>query len=422
MSKNKVKLKSSKGDISITIENNLKANQNTAPPVRRRRKRNISSSGGGTLQDILRGGAAGGGRTLGGGGLPPPPRPTVDVSYIRPPPQSYSIWNDTTVPNLNNVGVGYAQAQQMGLINAPQPQPQPQTQPSNPLAQFKPKTKDVETQLELNDTFTVDPFEIGNRYENSETQSELSAEDLLPRYTNNDPLNTTFKPLDSTDFSQQSRYLTNDEAETVASDILDGIINDATSYRAKEAATDILDGIINDATNPKPANKQDEEQSPYEKGYDRANSAITQATLYNKELAKETTFKKGFRDYILYYVTGVEPDFTGKTKKYMEGYNRGKSSLVPDKFLDKQEPEFKKGYIDMLQEILTNTNIKKSKSKSKSKTLELGFLDAPREEDEDYGEDTDFAIAKDYFDSEVTMKQPNQRPRRERKQPERFRP
>ena len=134
MPKKQAIVKRSNGNISITIENNLKANQNTVSSTKKykRRRRPTGSSSSSTSEDILRGGV-GGGKVLGGGGAPTfTTRPTVDVSYIRPPPQSYSIWNDTTVPN--NVGVPYAQAQQMGLINTPQEGLPQQT--TNPLFNY----------------------------------------------------------------------------------------------------------------------------------------------------------------------------------------------------------------------------------------------------------------------------------------------
>ena len=123
MSKKQAVVKRSNGNINITIENNLKANQTAVAPTKKyKRRRNQGSSNAG--QEMLRGGAGpGGGKMLGGGGgLLPPIRPTIDVSYIRTPPQSYSIWNDSTIPDPNNFSIGYSQAQQVGLISKP-PQP-----------------------------------------------------------------------------------------------------------------------------------------------------------------------------------------------------------------------------------------------------------------------------------------------------------
>jgi hypothetical protein len=139
MSKNKVKLKSSKGDISITIENNLKATQNTVPPTKRYKRRRRARGSSSTAQEILRGGA--GGQTLGGvGGQPQVP--SVGMSYVRSSLPNFNVWRDTG-PTLdpNNIGIPLSQAQQMGFIDLPQNSRYANTaqinnQVSDPLAAF----------------------------------------------------------------------------------------------------------------------------------------------------------------------------------------------------------------------------------------------------------------------------------------------
>ena len=186
MSKKQALVKRSNGNINITIENNLKANQNSEPIRRRRRKRTGVSGGGGTLQDILKGGSASG-KSGGGIGAPPPPqRPYVDVSYIRPPPQSYSIWNDTTVPDPNNMGIGYAQAQQMGIIN-----PTPQRFRANPQTTVK------EEEI---------PFSQQSRYTDDAVKPEVKEEELASRYKNADDIGIPTQVKEEIPFSQQSRY------------------------------------------------------------------------------------------------------------------------------------------------------------------------------------------------------------------------
>ena len=87
------------GNISITIENNLKNTNPAPPPVKRRRRRrqpisdptDVTNS---KIEDMLRGG--------GGGALPP----LKDVSYIKPgPSNNFTVWRDnfndsynTTIP------------------------------------------------------------------------------------------------------------------------------------------------------------------------------------------------------------------------------------------------------------------------------------------------------------------------------------
>ena len=79
------------GNISITIENNLK-NTNPAPPpqVKKRRRRRQptetdETNSNAMIKDMLRGGGGGG-----GGGLPP----FRDVSYIKRPSDNLTVWRN----------------------------------------------------------------------------------------------------------------------------------------------------------------------------------------------------------------------------------------------------------------------------------------------------------------------------------------
>jgi len=352
MSKNKVKLKSSKGDISITIENNLKATQNTVPSTKRyKRRRRRAGGSSSTAQEILRDGA--GGQTLGGGGgLPPAPRPTVDVSYIRPPPQSYSIWNDTTVPN--NVGVGYAQAQQMGLINTqlamPQPQPQPQAtaKVSNPLAAYKPEMKDTGTQ----------------RYESDEESSELSAEDIAPRYTDRDPLNKLFPQINSYgSFSKESRYVTNEELIPSDPKREDYQNLDSSSFTERlPSQAPASERLPSQVPASEPAAPPPED---FEKGKEEAKQSIQS----NKKLKSNPDYVEGYLEYVksLLSPAKIDVNLDGKSKEYQNGYRYAKRKI---KDLDKQGEEYKQGYLNYL-----NTALEKSKAKSNS----LGFYNMLKE-------------------------------------------
>ena len=142
-----IKKPAGNGNISITIENNLK-NTNPAPPVvkkRRRRRQPISdptdienamidnmlrgdgtsgfggvsgpSGGGGPGGGgggFRGGGGGGGGGSGGGGGGFPTYR---DVSYIRPPTNNFTVWRDHM--NSFNTTVPMHQAQQMGIVPPP---------------------------------------------------------------------------------------------------------------------------------------------------------------------------------------------------------------------------------------------------------------------------------------------------------------
>jgi hypothetical protein len=109
MSKKQVKIKKSGGgDISITIENNLKPTQtNLQPKSEKRKKRrprtDLTNS---KIDDILKGGGT-------------VQQPLKDVSYIKPPSNNFTIWRDTL--DSFNTTIPINQAQQMGLVAAPVP-------------------------------------------------------------------------------------------------------------------------------------------------------------------------------------------------------------------------------------------------------------------------------------------------------------
>ena len=134
------------GNISITIENNLK-NTNPPPhniPVKRRRRRTTSDSAttditNSKIEDMLRSG--GGGSATGGGFLPP----LKDVSYIKPgPSNNFTVWRDNFNDSYNTT-IPQGQAQQMGMlplpkVEAPPPQPPPQLALTAPPAADTPLT------------------------------------------------------------------------------------------------------------------------------------------------------------------------------------------------------------------------------------------------------------------------------------------
>ena len=118
------------GNISITIENNLKNTNPPPPPVKRRRRRTTSDSAttditNSKIEDMLRSG--GGGSATGGGFLPP----LKDVSYIKPgPSNNFTVWRDNFNDSYNTT-IPQGQAQQMGMLPLPKveaPPPQPPQQ------------------------------------------------------------------------------------------------------------------------------------------------------------------------------------------------------------------------------------------------------------------------------------------------------
>ena len=123
------------GNISITIENNLK-NTNPAPPpppAKKRRRRTTNSTSNAMIENMLRGGSATGG---GGGGLPP----LKDVSYIKPPSNNFAVWRDN-FNNSYNTTIPQGQAQQMGMLPLPKVEaPPPQLALPAPPATDTPLT------------------------------------------------------------------------------------------------------------------------------------------------------------------------------------------------------------------------------------------------------------------------------------------
>ena len=135
MVKKEVKVKKSGGDISITIENNLKANQTVPQPKveKKRRKRRTNTN-------------------VTNSQIEQPLPPLKDVSYIKPPSNNFTIWRDTI--DSFNTTIPINQAQQLGLITAPPP-PAPALPPPPPAPALPPPPP-------ANNTFNVGNSEGGS--------------------------------------------------------------------------------------------------------------------------------------------------------------------------------------------------------------------------------------------------------------------
>jgi len=120
------------GDISITIENNLKNTNSAPPPVKKRRRRqpttDVTNS---MIENMLRGG--------GGGGVNLPP--LKDVSYIKPPSNNFTVWRDNFNDSYNTT-IPQGQAQQMGMLPLPKVEAPPVAPPTQ-LALPAPPTADA---------------------------------------------------------------------------------------------------------------------------------------------------------------------------------------------------------------------------------------------------------------------------------------
>ena len=106
MKKKNIKVKKGNGDISITIENNLNANNkqiNHQPIKRKRRKKKVEDTE--EINEV-------------------PNIPLKDVSYIKPGPiGNFKVWRDTM--DSYNTTVPMNQAQQLGLVPPRLPAPEP---------------------------------------------------------------------------------------------------------------------------------------------------------------------------------------------------------------------------------------------------------------------------------------------------------
>jgi hypothetical protein len=122
------------GDISITIENNLKNTNSAPPPVKRRRRRRqlpTTDETNSMIENMLRGGGRG------GVNLPP----LKDVSYIKPPSNNFTVWRDNFNDSYNTT-IPQGQAQQMGMLPLPKVEAPPVAPPSQ-LALPAPPTADA---------------------------------------------------------------------------------------------------------------------------------------------------------------------------------------------------------------------------------------------------------------------------------------
>jgi hypothetical protein len=118
-----IKKPAGNGNISITIENNLK-NTNTIPPVvkKRRKRRNKAPTEAVNL---------------------PPLPPLKDVSYIKPPSDRFTVWRDNLDDSFNTT-IPQGQAQQMGLLRSlatPAITNQPPPRPTVPTGQISTQTE-----------------------------------------------------------------------------------------------------------------------------------------------------------------------------------------------------------------------------------------------------------------------------------------
>ena len=150
MNKKNIKVKKGKSDISITIENNLNANNkqiNHQPIKRRRRKKNVENNEeikDKTLEQSLQ-------------ELPP----LKDVSYIKPGPVgAFKIWRD--VMDSYNTTVPMNQAQQLGLVPPPQqlalPAPPATPQQSVPPSPAPPATPSAVSAAPTEKPLTLENF------------------------------------------------------------------------------------------------------------------------------------------------------------------------------------------------------------------------------------------------------------------------
>jgi len=127
MNKKNVKVKNKDSNISITIENNLNANnkQINHQPIKRRRRRRkkVENSDEINEQNALK-------------ELPD----LKDTSYIKPGPVGFKVWRDTmdSYNTTTPMNIPFNQAQQLGLVPPPAALPAPPVPPTLPAPPVPP--------------------------------------------------------------------------------------------------------------------------------------------------------------------------------------------------------------------------------------------------------------------------------------------
>ena len=173
------------GNISITIENNLKNTNPPPPPVKRRRRRTTSDSAttditNSKIEDMLRSG--GGGSATGGGFLPP----LKDVSYIKPgPSNNFTVWRDNFNDSYNTT-IPQGQAQQMGMLPLPKVEAPPQPPPPPPpqLALTSPPAADTPLTMREFAMIMMQQGKARPGYQNLHEDPYNEDEPMDDRYTN----------------------------------------------------------------------------------------------------------------------------------------------------------------------------------------------------------------------------------------------
>jgi hypothetical protein len=173
-----IKKPAGNGNISITIENNLK-NTNTIPPVvkKRRKRRNKAPTEAVNL---------------------PPLPPLKDVSYIKPPSDRFTVWRDNLDDSFNTT-IPQGQAQQMGLLRSlatPAITNQPPPRPTVPTGQISTQTGPEQQSFQT---------QIGPEQQSIETQT-----------ANYDPLGIS-DAESITSLPNYSRFVPNDETSSISS-------------------------------------------------------------------------------------------------------------------------------------------------------------------------------------------------------------
>lgn len=218
MNKKNIKVKKGKGDISITIENNLNANNkqiNHQIIKRRRRKKKIENNEeikDKTLEQSLQ-------------ELPP----LKDVSYIKPGPVgAFKIWRD--VMDSYNTTVPMNQAQQLGLVAPPQqlalPAPPATPQQSVPPSPVPPATPSavspaptiIEKPLTLENFIQVMSMIREQQQQPPSSWGRQLVDDDEPKMPTSPVFSTMSKPNDLEDDMEFTTELENSVAEVYGTD------------------------------------------------------------------------------------------------------------------------------------------------------------------------------------------------------------
>jgi hypothetical protein len=289
MPKKQAIIKRSNGNISITIENNLKATQVAPRPEKpRRRRRKPTTQTNENVDESI------------------PLAPLKDVSYIKPPGNSFNVWRDTI--DSFNTSIPINQAQQLGLITAPVP-PAPPPLPPPPLPPPPPPA---------NNTFNIGNSEGNNGPTWRDFNNWMMSNRPIRRWNYGDNM------LDDPGNDEEIQFAPpppRPQVETIPDNVIDNLPNISEEQKATLKADQAEKKRITNAKSAgtRHANKNKPPEGPYQNmpEYIEAYTKAKARTAGMETRQKQAMYQKGKRD------GAAGNDYTPyqDNEDYMRGYD-----------------------------------------------------------------------------------------------------